>query len=310
MESIVRVPDIVPNTNKILLRHIDISNILVADEAVLSIDGSTTNTGVSIIRKSDGALFYSCAFSRSDGESPVRYKVNLKNALRRIIQGNTLIKTVYYEEPFIGYAESASRLMMLRTTVDEIIIENEPNLDYIEHFEISNKRWKKLFLAPAKLPNNTELEKKAVRDKLLSLLPFLAELTQDEVDAYCMGYSAAILAKGERENLESKKKVTPFKYNVEFVGADTDEGVFDVFHEVYTGPRKLLENGISLVEINNRVKFDTAVYKEMGPSDKVLIIKFDSNTHGDIILKHNIGPLSASYDYIYAIIWRKSRKRS
>ena len=47
----------------------------------------------------------------------------------------------------------------------------------------------------------------------------------------------------------------------------------------------------------------------MGPDDdKILIIKFSSKHHGNIVLEHRIGQLAAQYEYIYAIVWRVTRK--
>ena len=46
----------------------------------------------------------------------------------------------------------------------------------------------------------------------------------------------------------------------------------------------------------------------MGSDDKLLIVKFPSDTHSDIILNYNLGAMSVQFDYIYALIWRKTRK--
>ena len=63
-----------------------------------------------------------------------------------------------------------------------------------------------------------------------------------------------------------------------------------------------------MTEINGTVNFEKHIYSSMGSDDKVLIIKFPSSTHGDVILKHKIGNLSYEYSYIYAVVWRKARK--
>ena len=42
--------------------------------------------------------------------------------------------------------------------------------------------------------------------------------------------------------------------------------------------------------------------------DKLLIIKFSAKTHGDLVLKHKVGHLSAQYEYLYALVWRVTRK--
>ena len=309
MKVIIRKPDIASDGSTIL-REIPISDLTVTDLAVMSIDGSTTNTGVGILRKSDGALFFSCSFAREDGESPVRYKINLKRAIDQILSTNRLIDQVYYEEPFVGYTSSVATLMMLRVFIEELIIEKEPFYDYLKHSEINNMKWKKLFLAPDKCPTGTELQKAAVRKKLEGFLPFLNVASQDEIDAISMGFIATVkISKGEEEELESKKKVHPFQYNIRFFGADDDQYLLEMnFTDIYDGPKSILENGISFTTIKGTTNFDKHIYSTMGQSDKVLVIKFPSKTHGDLILKHKLGYIAASFEYIYAIVWRKVRK--
>lgn len=311
MKIIVRQPDINPQTNTVVLVPKTPELIQVSDVSIMSIDGSTTNTGIAILRKSDGALLYSSSFSREKekDETPVQYKVRLKRAVTDILKRNSLIDTVYYEEPFIGYASAAPNLMMLRTFIEELIVENEPLFDYLKHSEINNKKWKKLFLAPDKCPTGTDLEKAAVRKKLEGYMPFLSEVTQDEIDAISMGFVATVqIRAGVEEGLESKKKPRPFQYNIEFIGADEDDNMLMEFPDVYRGPAYLLENGISLTYCKGTENFDNHIYKNMGNDDKVLIVKIDSGKHANLYIKYNIGNLAASYDYIYAIIWRKSRK--
>ena len=309
MKVKIRQPDRDKSGNIILVDK-NIEQVKVADSCIMSIDGSTTNTGIAILRKQDGGLYFSCAFTREkDIETPVQYKVRLKRAVNQILQNNTLIDTVYYEEPFIGYASAAPNLLMLRTFIEEIVVENEPILNYLHFGEINNKHWKKLFLAPDKCPTGTEAEKQAVRTKLESYMPFLSTVTQDEIDAIAMGFTSAVHIKnGTEADLESKKKPKKFQYNIRFIATDDDDMMLMEFPDVYDGPQYLLENGISLTQCKGTENFDTHIYKNMGNDDKVLIIKFDSNKHCNLILQYKIGHLAATYPYIYAIVWRKSRK--
>lgn len=296
----------------IIMMDCALEDVNVQQYAILSIDGSTTNSGLAILRESDGALMYSmCATRDSSGETPVHYKIRLKRQVTDILKRNKFITQVYYEEPVIANITSVSNLFMLRTFIEELIIENEDELGHIKHYEISNMRWKKLFLAPDKVPAGTENQKKAVRDKVELSLPFLNKVTQDEIDAICMGYVTCVhlINGGEAEELESKKKVRPFKYNVNFIGADKDDDMLTEFYDVYNGPEKLLENGISFTEIKGKTDFEKHIYQTMGhDDDKILIIKFSSKHHGNIVLQHKIGQLAAQYDYIYAIVWRVTRK--
>lgn len=279
---------------------------------ILSIDGSTSNTGMAIIRECDGALLYlmTAERSRDTNETPVQYKVRLKRQVYTILKNNSLISQVYYEEPVVSNITSVKNLFMLRTFVEELIVENEPELDYIRHYEVPNMKWKRLFLAPDKIPQGTEKQKAAIRQKMVGYLPFMSEVTQDEIDAASMGFAAVKLLRNNQsgEDLQGKKKIRPFKYNAVFIGADEDEEVFESFGEYYNGPEYLLENGLSLIKIPGKQDFDRSVYDTVGENDSVAIIKFDSDTHGNVILSNKIGSLAAQFSYIYAIVWRKTRK--
>ena len=296
----------------IVMMECALEDINVQQYAILSIDGSTSNSGLAILRESDGALMYSmCATRDSSGETPVHYKVRLKRQVADILKRNKYIQQVYYEEPVIHNITAVANLFMLRSFIEEMIIENEPEFDYIKHYEVSNMRWKKLFLAPDKIPSGTDNQKKAVRAKLEGYLPFLNRVTQDEIDAICMGFVVCTTLKdgGTGEDLQSKKKVRPFKYNSVFVGADSDDDMLVEFFDVYNGPKKLLDNSISFTELGDRADFDKHIYNTMGhDDDKILIIKFSSKHHGNVVLEHRIGNLAAQYDYIYAIVWRVTRK--
>lgn len=311
MKFTVRQPQQLQNGG-IIMNNCTLDDINVQQYAILSIDGSTSNSGLAILRECDGAIMYSmCATRDSSGETPVHYKIRLKRQVADILRRNKYITQIYYEEPIIHNASAVASLFMLRTFIEEMIIENEPEFDYIKHYEISNMRWKKEFLAPDKVPQGTEKQKKAVRDKLEASLPFLNKVTQDEIDAICMGYVACTYLKDNKDvkELESKKKARPFKYNSIFIGADDDDNMLTEFMDVYNGPKKLLDKPISFTEIDGKTDFDKHIYNTMGQDeDRILIVKFSSKHHGNIILEHKIGNLAAQYDYIYAIVWRVTRK--
>lgn len=310
MKFTVRQPQTLPNGG-IIMQEIPLEDIRVGNYAILAIDGSTSNSGLAILRESDGALMYSmCATRDSSGETPVHYKVRLKRQVTDILRRNKFIREVYYEEPVIANITAVANLFMLRTFIEEMIIENEPEFDYIKHYEISNMRWKKEFLAPAKIPQGTDNQKKAVREKIEMGLPFLNKVTQDEIDAICMGYVVCTYLKDGKsgEELQSKKKAHPFKYNITFIGAEQDDDMLVELWDVFKGPKKLMENGISFTEIDGKRNFEKHIYETMGDEDKLLIIKFSSKHHGNLALQHKIGNLTAQYPYIYALVWRVTRK--
>lgn len=311
MKFIVRQPFRDANGN-IIVNNISIQDIVVKEYSVLSIDGSTSNSGLAVIRESDSAIMYLMCATREDNETVVQYKVRLKRTIKDILLRNRFIDQTYYEEPVVANISAVKALFTLRTFIEEMIVEEEPTFDYLKHYEVNNLKWKKEFLAPDKVPQGTENQKKAVRDKLVKALPFLADVTQDELDAIGLGFVATQYLKSNQDGgkeLQSKQKARPFKYNIQFIGADDDDSALIEFFDIYRGPEKILQNGISFTEIKSKTNFDKHIYDTMGADeDKVLIIKFPSKHHGDIILKHKIGQLSASYDYIYAIVWRVTRK--
>ena len=258
MKFIVRQPQQIAGGG-IIMRDIALEDVKVQQYAILSIDGSTSNSGLAIMRECDGALMYSmCATRDSSGETPVHYKIRLKRQVADLLRRNKFITQIYYEEPVVANITAIANLFMLRAFIEEMIIENEPEFDYLKHYEISNMKWKKNFLAPDKVPSGTDNQKKAVRAKLENGLPFLNRVTQDEIDAICMGYVVCTTLKegGTGEELQSKKKVRPFKYNSIFVGADKDDDMLTEFYDVYNGPKKLLDNGISFTEIDGKTNFE------------------------------------------------------
>lgn len=311
MKLKIMKPCLLGDNVSIGLTEIGVDDIHVENYAILSIDGSTTNSGLAILREYDGAMMYTISASRdASNETPVQYKVRLKRAVKELLSKNKLITQVYYEEPVVANISSVANLFMLRTFIEEMIVENEPDFDYIKHVEVNNMRWKKEFLAPEKVPQGTENQKKAVREKLETFIPALKQVTQDEIDAIAMGWAAASRIKnsGSGEELQSKKKARPFKYNIRFIGADTDDCMLNELWDVYSGPKKLMENGINFSEINAKQNFEKHIFEKMGNDDKLLIIKFSSKHHGNIVLQHRVGNLSAHYDYMYALVWRTNRK--
>lgn len=314
MEFTVKQPRI-NNAGITELETISLEDIVIDTFAILTIDGSTSNSGLAIMRECDGALMYTITAKRDSNtkdETPVRYKLRLKRNVADILRRNKYITQVYYEEPVIGNITAIGNLFMLRTFVEEMIIENEPEFDYIKHYEVNNMRWKRLFLQPDKVPSGSDNQKKAVRDKLVSYLPFLKDVTQDEIDAIAMGFVACTCIKGDTnvavEELASKKKTRPFQFETDFIGAESDELALMELMESYSGPEKLKDNSILFTELGRREKFKDKIYKSMGDDDRILFIKFESKHHGSLILEYDLGSLSVQYDYIYAVVWRRTRK--
>lgn len=309
MEVICRKP--VKDGDNIVLKEIDIKDMTVNEKAIMSIDGSTTCSGVCVMNM-QGMILYSMAFKRTEGETPVQYKVRWKRSLLDIFTRNRSITNVFYEEPFLGYAEAAKVLMMLRTSVEELIEEESPDLEYLKLIEVSNKKWKSLFLAPEICPVGTENEKKAVRKKLESMLPSMSVVTQDEVDAASMGFVAIWNLQSHKENdLKSRKPAKAFKYNIEFIGADSDEDILEDIG-LTIKDRKIppeLVDTMEFYSLPGTGKFEDFVYKAIGEEDKLVVLQFKSGKYGNLALQYNIGGLSKNYEYIYAVCWRKTRRK-
>jgi len=83
------------------LVDVPIDSLTIYEPCALAIDGSTKVTGVGFIGLTNGAIFGTAYFERKD-ETPVEYKVRLKQKIYEILQRSRCITDVYYEEPFIG----------------------------------------------------------------------------------------------------------------------------------------------------------------------------------------------------------------
>lgn len=293
------------------LKPYPIEKMIFPFPAILSIDGSTDITGFSILRLSDAAVCGTLAFHREkDKETPVAFKVRMKRITDAFLKQNSLIKYIFTEEPFFQYINAAKNLFMLRSFIEEIIVENEPELNYLKWVEVPNKTWKSLFLYPDSIPvGGTDAEKEAVRKKLVAALPFMAGLTQDEIDSTAMGMAAIAKMKlGEVDELKAKKKYAAFLYQIDFYGANDDESAIDEIYSLGMIPERPASNGIVMRHLKGTGKFEKYIYQYMEGEDKVLILRFPSNKHADVVTKYRIADLATSYPFIYALIWRKNRK--
>lgn len=294
------------------VEFVSIKDVISSEPSMISLDVSSTNTGLAFYTLK-GNLVYSIAFTREESEDFVEYKVDLKRHLKEILDLNSNMKAAYYEEPFGGYVDSAKILFSLRTSVTEIKAEYRPRYDYLEFVEISNGKWKKIFLAPDKMPPTSDLQKKAVRKKVLERYPFLVGITEDEADA--IGLAEAVLFKKKTHSdnsMISHKKVSKFAYEIRFVGADTEEDLFQEFNDcrdMWKIPSKVMDNGVELVGIDGRGKFEQKIYDNMGSDDKVLILGFKKGTNSNLVLQYELANIAFSNNMIYAIVWRKNRKK-
>lgn len=289
-----------------------IQDIVISKDCSLGIDCSSTCTGL-CIADNTGIPLYTMAVKRDKSDDYIMYKVKLKTLFVDLFKKFSKIGNIYYEEPFLGYAESSKILLALRTTIQEIKYEYTPRFDYIKFKEVSNQTWKKLFLAPDKVPSGKDAQKAAVRKKLEEdYFPCFKDLTQDEVDATAMTLVCTMkMLLGDEDAITSTHKVRPFKYEVKFIGANTDEDMLDEYEsrsKEWKVPKKLQSEAYKFITLNGKGMFNDKVYANMGDEDKILILKYDSSKYGNITLEHRIGTLASQFDYLYAVVWRSKRK--
>lgn len=289
-----------------------VHDIQITQEASMGIDCSSTCTGL-CIADNTGIPLYTMAVKRDKSEDYILYKVRLKTLFVDIFKKFPQIKNIYYEEPFLGYADSSKILLALRTTIQEIKYEFTPRFDYIKFKEVANQTWKKLFLAPDKIPSGKVAQKAAVRKKLEEVyFSCYKNLTQDEVDATAMTMVCTMkVLLGEEEAITTTHKVRPFKYELKFIGANTDEDMLDEYeHRVkeWKIPKKLQQEAYKFITLNGKGMFNDKVYANMGEDDRLLVLKYPADKYGNITLEYRIGSLASQYDYLYAVVWRSKRK--
>lgn len=277
---------------------------------LLGIDGSSTCTGISVFNLGNSGLLGTIALKRSSKEDAVHYKVELKRFLVELL-GAVDAREAVYEEPFFGVNALTNKvLFMLRSSVEEVIAENEPRFNQLNFHEISNARWKKLFLE--KVPKGgKEVQKAAIREKVLALYPFMCVCTQDECDATGIGYAAC--RADSIKGLENQRKPRPFQYCIEFFGGDSDEEFtewFDGNWERLSVPEALVCGGYWIVPIKGTGSFENYIYREMGDEDNLLVLRFSSQHHANVVMQYRIADLTVRNKFIYAVVWRKHRKKA
>lgn len=278
------------------------------EKCVLAIDGATSNTGMSVLTLNTGELRLMGHFRRSETyESPVRYKILLKEQIHILLKNNRNITDIVYEEPVIDNVSSVRNLFMLRSMVEELLIENEEELSYITYKEVSNMKWKKIFLYPLRVPNNKDKAKVLIAQKFDEEQPMLRHVTQDEKDSYGLG--KAYTQTRNKKELESRKALRQFKYNTYISGISSTDDVMDLIEREHIKvPNKVLENGIEIIETTGRKNFDKQVLECMGADDKLLLFIYNSNKLGSLLLRFKLGDLIKTNERIGIFVWRTNRK--
>lgn len=302
----------------------------------IGIDGSSTNTGVSIMSK-EGKLICTAAIKRDKSKNSketdsVAYKLRLKSELKDLLLAcKTKITHIWYEEPFAGWVNATEVLMAIRTTVKEILLENKEELSSINYVEVNNKRWKSIFFKQHNVafPTGGSVKEKAAIASILNTVLVYdtvedkrCAVTQDEMDATGIVYAGWYSVKNNID-LKSKPPVHKFKYEIAFEIYDgtPDEAEQDILQSIlpvsieHNIPSKVLDNGVDIQKLNGRKLFDNIVYETMGDDDKLLVLIYRADKYANVLMEHsnsqdildNIDSFGAD-QVIAAYVWRKNRK--
>ncbi|GHU92846.1 hypothetical protein FACS1894208_00880 [Clostridia bacterium] len=275
----------------------EVAPLLGKDTWVLSLDGSTSRSGICLM-SIGGLLGFVCAAARGQ-ESVVEYKLALKKVLSDMVAKYGVRHTAY-EEPFIGYAGDAKGLYMIASTLEEIAVES---MNSIRVSAVNNKRWKRQFLGVT-LQGGREVQKKMVYNKAVSIVPGLVSCKDDETDAFGLAfYLARSLREDTFGDMASKGKAHKFKYDLTLVGGIIGA---DAAVRIVGKPRK---DGVIVADISDKRSFNSTVYAMMAGKDSVLLLRFKSGKFGNIILDHAGGTLAAQNEVLSAVVTRAVRKR-
>lgn len=296
----------------------NINDIRVYEKSYMTID-CATNTGIAIFNTKDKKLLYSIKLGIDDGnnETPVAYKVAFKRLVLYLLKLNPFIVNSVYEEPYAGYVAAAKILYSLRTSVEELIAENVPNLDYLHHLECANTKWKTLFLD--KVPKRTDDQKNAITAKVFELYPFLKEYdtSQDERDAIGLGVVVGKkLENASEQSLKSKQKATKFNYEIRFISANNDDDMWNELGESvdkFKIPIRLFNEFIEdpeLINLTGKGRLDVHIFDNMGQDDRLLLFSFPVDRYADMLLKHRMSHMALmGCSRMYAVVWRTNRKK-
>lgn len=296
---------------------VEVPNIIINQPCVISIDPSTSRTGVGVVSM-DKQILGSMAIERENNETAIQFKVRYKQFIGRILNENKLISRVSFEEPYFDYIDTAKILFSLRTSIEELQEEMRPCLDHFVIREVNNQFWKSDFLYPDKVPSGRANQKEAVRAKLIKMFPCLKDITEDEVDAIALGIVTVDNVRTNTEkNLITKKKQKPFEYNSIFFGVEdinSEEGysyMLTMLAEYINDgsiPKHIVDDA-EIIKLDGKGNFDQLIYNNMCGEDRLLILGFSTNKYGNIILRENLGYVANTHDYMISFIWRKNRKQ-
>lgn len=293
-------------------RKIELRDIILDTRCIIAIDASTKNTGICIIEIGTERPLYSISLSRESNETAIEYKVAFKGIIADLILNNGSVyknvRMIIQEEPFISAMKTTTEVLMsLRTSVPELLVEHKDLLEEFEYHEMNNKTWKKKLFSPDKCPGNTEAEKRMAKEKIGAIHPIYLSLTQDEIDACGIGIiSCRLINSGV--GIKDKQRISRFSYNIDFVGGDSLEAALENILELDI-PKQVLETGYEMASLPANGNLEKRIFEAMGEDDKLLIFEFSPSKAGNLVLKYKLSYLAEIFDTLYAVVWRKNRKK-
>jgi hypothetical protein len=288
----------------------NLSDIELKEPGFISIDCSSTNTGITFMSRS-ARIYGTASYKRSYKETAVEYKLKLKEELEIMLK-NHLIGDTWYEAPVIGHASAVPALYMLASTVDEIKIEQK--YGFTPHV-ISNSTWKKLLFqlgegrfGSEKYSKDTEKVKKEIQERVSLILGISVEdISEDEFDS--VGMALVVSNYEDKRQLDQSKKPTKFAFNAEFYYSDSEE---EFLNEVVDDdfikrlPKGVVKN-VTIVDVSGRQDVEKRIYKAMVGEDSIYVFKFPSNSHGDIQLKYKVKADRFERKWLFMVVTRKNR---
>jgi hypothetical protein len=267
-------------------------------EYVLGFDGSGSSSGICILSLC-GTYGFVCRASkigcaeRHHEQVLAAYKLAVQKLLVDFIARYD-IKNAAYEEPFIGFSSSVKALYLMASVLNEIVVGYDFELRVIG---VNNKRWKKNFVGSVK--GNSETQKRAVRDKAISLVPALEALDKrffDGTDAFGIAtYLAGCVRVGRIDDMKSKGKARPFGYDVTLFGGEKPVEELAILKRA---------EEVIVMEISEKKCFNTLVFANLRRHNDALVLYFQTGVFGNIVLKYNGGALAKENAVLTAVVTR------
>lgn len=301
----------------------DLQTIQVDTPCIISVDGGTNTTGLSIITTGGSPLYaFKLRNEHTGVHKALRFKLEFKEFCKGLI-AHLLpnLKGIYYEAPFLNYTNAVKPLYVFETAIPELLIENE-DFSRIPYQLVNNKVWKKHFFEHFGESVNTKIDC-VNTDKVVILNCFKTKYNytnldivgQDAIDSLSMGLAVTLLG----DKVLPKKKFSKFKYNVLEIGDLVNEDdplptiKNKIAEKIKLPKRMVLEGEVREIDLTKGKKgrfldIDSIVYENMGDTNDLLILK-GSEIDGNLLLKYNLGNTLRQRGYLVILFTRCTYKK-